>query len=112
MVDNLSKEKRSILPKDTKPELLVRKMLTAMGYRYRLHRKDIPGCPDIAFIGRKKPKRNSAATSEHVSKCNMIQFIDIFIHASLQNHYLLNWKDTKNKDKLERFVLMGNIKSS
>lgn len=59
MVDNVSKEKRSrimraIRPKNTRPELLVRKLLTAMGYRYRLHRKDIPGCPDIAFIGQKK----------------------------------------------------------
>lgn len=45
---------RSIRPKDTGPELFVRKILTAMGYCYRLHRKDIPGCPDIAFIGRKK----------------------------------------------------------
>ena len=59
MVDNISKEKRSkimrsIRPKDTKPELLVRKILTAMGYRYRLHRKDIPGCPDMVFIGIKK----------------------------------------------------------
>jgi len=59
MADNLSKEKRSkimrsIRPKDTRPELLVRKILTSMGYRYRLHRKDIPGCPDIAFIGMKK----------------------------------------------------------
>lgn len=59
MVDNLSKEKRSrimrsIHAKDTRPELLVRKMLTSMGHRYRLHRKDIPGCPDIVFIGMKK----------------------------------------------------------
>lgn len=59
MVDNLSKEKRSkimrsIRHKDTRPELLVRKILTTMGYRYRLHRKDIPGRPDIAFIGLKK----------------------------------------------------------
>lgn len=59
MVDNLSKEKRSkimraIRQKNTRPELLVRKILTAMGYRYRLHRKDIPGCPDIVFMGRKK----------------------------------------------------------
>lgn len=59
MVDNLSKEKRSkimrsITSKNTKPELIVRKLLTALGYRYRLHRKDIPGRPDIAFIGRKK----------------------------------------------------------
>lgn len=59
MAERMTKEKRSkimrsIRSKDTKPELFVRKVLTAMGYRYRLHRKDIPGCPDIAFIGRKK----------------------------------------------------------
>lgn len=59
MVDNLSKEKRSkimraIRSKNTKPELVVRKLLTGLGYRYRLHRKDLPGRPDIAFIGRKK----------------------------------------------------------
>lgn len=59
MVDNVSKEKRSkimraIRQKNTGPELSVRKILTTMGYRYRLHWKDIPGCPDIVFIGRKK----------------------------------------------------------
>lgn len=59
MVDKISKENRSkimraIRSKNTGPELFVRKILTAMGYRYRLYRKDIPGCPDIAFIGMKK----------------------------------------------------------
>jgi len=39
---------------DTKPELLVRKMLIRLGYCYRLHRADISGKPDIAFIGRRK----------------------------------------------------------
>lgn len=39
---------------DTAPELLVRQLLTRMGYRYRLHRIDIPGNPDIAFIGKRK----------------------------------------------------------
>lgn len=33
--------------KDTKPELRVRKLLHALGYRFRLHRKDLPGTPDI-----------------------------------------------------------------
>lgn len=59
MADNLSQEKRSkimrsIKSKNTKPELMVRKLLTALGYKYRLHRKDLPGRPDIAFLGRKK----------------------------------------------------------
>jgi DNA mismatch endonuclease (patch repair protein) len=40
--------------KDTTPEIIVRKLLYSLGYRYRIHRRDIPGTPDIAFIGRKK----------------------------------------------------------
>lgn len=39
--------------KNTKPEVMVRKMLHAMGYRFRLHRRDLPGAPDIALPGRK-----------------------------------------------------------
>ena len=34
---------------DTAPELQVRRMLHGMGYRFRLHRKDLPGRPDLAF---------------------------------------------------------------
>lgn len=45
---------RAIRSKDTKPEMIVRRLLHSRGYRYRLHIKDIPGRPDIAFIGRKK----------------------------------------------------------
>lgn len=40
--------------KDTKPEVKVRSLLWASGYRYRLHRRDLPGNPDIVFCGRKK----------------------------------------------------------
>ncbi len=35
--------------KDTKPELLIRKGLHALGFRYRLHVKDLPGKPDLVF---------------------------------------------------------------
>jgi len=35
--------------KDTKPELIVRRLAHAAGYRYRLHRRDLPGCPDLVF---------------------------------------------------------------
>ena len=53
-MDIVSKEKRSemmshIKGKNTKPEIAVRKMIYKMGYRYRLHRKDLPGKPDIVF---------------------------------------------------------------
>ncbi len=40
--------------KDTAPEMTVRRLLHAMGYRYRLHGKALPGKPDIVFAGRKK----------------------------------------------------------
>jgi DNA mismatch endonuclease (patch repair protein) len=40
--------------RDTKPEMLVRRLLYSMNYRYRLHRKDLPGRPDIVFANRRK----------------------------------------------------------
>lgn len=36
-------------PRNTKPELRVRSLLHALGYRFRLHRKDLPGTPDIVL---------------------------------------------------------------
>ena len=59
MADRLSKEKRSIhmgriRGRDTKAELIVRRLVHRMGYRYRLHRRDLPGTPDIVLPRRKK----------------------------------------------------------
>lgn len=39
--------------RDTAPELVVRRLLQAMGYRFRLHRRDLPGTPDIVFPARR-----------------------------------------------------------
>jgi DNA mismatch endonuclease (patch repair protein) len=39
---------------NTKPELLVRRAVHAMGYRFRLHRRDLPGTPDLVFPGPRK----------------------------------------------------------
>lgn len=59
MVDNLSKPvrskiMRSIKSSDTRPELLVRKLVFSLGYRYRLLKPKLPGRPDLIFPGRKK----------------------------------------------------------
>jgi len=59
MADIFNKKKRSqimsrISGKDTKPEIIIRKALFSEGYRYRLHRKNLPGNPDIVFPSRKK----------------------------------------------------------
>lgn len=43
-----------IKEKDTFPEMAVRRLVYALGYRYRLHRKDLPGKPDLVFKGRRK----------------------------------------------------------
>jgi DNA mismatch endonuclease, patch repair protein len=45
---------RAIKSKDTKPELVVRKLIHGLGYRYRLHRKELPGHPDLVFARRRK----------------------------------------------------------
>ena len=52
--DRTSKRMSAISPKGTKPEKIVRQILTRLGYRYRLHRHDLPGRPDIVFLGRRK----------------------------------------------------------
>jgi DNA mismatch endonuclease, patch repair protein len=45
---------RAIKSEDTMPELLVRRLAHQMGYRFRLHRKDLPGKPDLVFPGMHK----------------------------------------------------------
>ena len=53
-MDNLSRRRRSelmarIKGKDTQPEMIVRKIVFAMGRRYRLHVRELPGAPDLVF---------------------------------------------------------------
>ncbi|RKX59739.1 MAG: very short patch repair endonuclease [Thermodesulfobacteriota bacterium] len=58
-MDIFSREKRSqimsrVSGKNTKPEIAVRSLLHNLGYRFRLHRKDLPGKPDITLPKHKK----------------------------------------------------------
>lgn len=58
-MDNISPEARGrqmsrVKSKDTKPEMIVRRLLFSMGYRYRLHDARLPGTPDLVFAGRRK----------------------------------------------------------
>ena len=59
MADTVTPHRRSeimsnIRAKGMKPEMAVRRLVHAMGYRYRLHRRDLPGKPDLVFPGRRK----------------------------------------------------------
>ena len=54
MADNRTEASRSALMsriggKDTAPELIVRKLLHGLGFRFRLHRRDLPGTPDVVL---------------------------------------------------------------
>lgn len=49
-----SRTMRAVRSKDTKPELIVRRLVHSLGFRFRLHRKDLPGSPDLVFPRRRK----------------------------------------------------------
>lgn len=52
--DHRSRVMRAVKSADTKPEIAVRKLIHGLGFRFRLHRADLPGKPDIVFPGRRK----------------------------------------------------------
>jgi DNA mismatch endonuclease (patch repair protein) len=59
MTDVFSQKQRSMImrrvkSKDTAPEVFVRSLTHRLGYRFRLHRNDLPGNPDLVFPSRKK----------------------------------------------------------
>lgn len=59
MVDSIDQATRSLVMsrvkgKNTRPEMVVRKLVFAAGYRYRLHVRSLPGSPDLVFSARKK----------------------------------------------------------
>lgn len=94
MGDVVSPEKRSLMMsgirnKDTKPEIVIRKGLHAMGYRYRLHDSSLPGKPDLVL-------RKYQAV--------------IFIHGCfwhVHNCHLFKWP--KSRAEWWRKKLLGNV---
>lgn len=133
VMDTLTQTERSrrmglVRSADTKPEIFVRRMLSRLGFRYRLHARNLPGCPDIVFRGRKKIifiqgcfwHRHSSTT------CNLARmpksrkaFWSAKLEANRQRdqvnqrklrrsgwHVLQVWEcELKNIDKLERRIV-------
>ena len=62
---------RAIRSKDMKPELAVRVLAHRLGYRFRLHRKDLPGKPDLVFSSRRKVIFVHGCKCAHVPKSNV-----------------------------------------
>ena len=99
MVDVYSKRKRSevmkkITSKNTTPELKVRKSLHARGLRYRLHVKELPGCPDIVL-----PKYNAVV---QVRGCFWHQHIckDGKVPKSNKRYWVPKLEKNKMRDKI------------
>lgn len=75
-----------IKAKNTKPEMVVRKAIHAMGYRFRLHRRDLPGTPDIVLPRLRKVvlvhgcfwHRHAGCKYAYMPKSNVIFWLDKF----------------------------------
>lgn len=106
-MDIVSKEYRSwimsrIRGKNTKPELLVRALLYRMGYRFRLHRKDLPGKPDIVLTRYRKAvfvhgcfwHRHDGCKYAYVPK-SRTEFWESKFKENVE-------RDRKNREKLEQ----------
>ena len=115
--DVFSPEKRSAImravkSKDTKPELRLRKALHALGFRYRLNVKDLPGKPDLVFPkhgavifvhgcfwhghsckrGRRKPKANADYWQEKIAKNRARDFKNNKALTSMGWRVLIVWE--------------------
>jgi DNA mismatch endonuclease, patch repair protein len=114
---------RAVKSKDTAPEMIVRRLLHSLGYRYRLHRKDLPGCPDLVFParrkiifvhgcfwhghdcarGRREPKTNAAYWSNKITRNKMRHSHAIAELTSASWKVLTIWEcELKNEMSLQR----------
>lgn len=138
-MDVFTKEKRSqimshVKQKNTKPELLVRSILYKMGFRFRIHNKKLPGCPDIVLskwktvifvngcfwhrhadckLGNSIPKSNTDFWKNKFSK-NMKR--DLQVYEKLES---MGWKvviiwecQTKNIDGIKQFLFEEIVSSN
>lgn len=97
VLDSVSLRMKRVKQRDTAPELIVRKVLFSSGYRYRIHRRDLPGSPDIVFPGRRKAIFVNGCFWHGHENCS---------RASLPKTRLEYWKDRifKNRERDARSI--------
>ena len=136
-MDTLSLAQRSermsrVRSKNTKPELTVRRLVHSLGYRYRLHRNDLPGKPDLAFLSRHKlifvhgcfwhqhpgckkatfPKNNAAFWKEKLERNQQRDIENIEALEAANWRVLVVWEcQTRNPNDLEKLLENFLIKS-
>ena len=99
MVENLTVEERSrimsrIRSKDTKPEMTVRRLLHGLGYRYRLHRSDLPGRPDLTFPSRQKVIFVNGCFWHNHQGCKNVR-----VPSSNRDYWLAKLERNRSRDK-------------
>lgn len=96
-----SKNMAAIKGKDTKPEMKIRKMLHAAGFRYRLHVRDLPGKPDLVL-----PKYEAVIFVHgcfwHMHNCNQFK-----LPKSNQEFWINKLSRNKNNDQLHQAALIS-----
>lgn len=106
-MDKLSPKRRSenmraIRGKGMKPEMIVRKLIHGMGFRYRLHRKDLPGKPDLVFSSRQKLIQvHGCFWHQHNDpNCKIVR-----VPKSNQDYWLKKLERNKSRDKENQSLL-------
>jgi len=99
IVDTLTPPQRSRLMsrvrgRNTRPEMLVRRLLHSLGYRYRLHRSDLPGRPDLTFPGRKVVIFVHGCFWHRHAKCKKAT-----TPASNRDYWLAKFRQNKMRDR-------------
>lgn len=92
---------RSVRSKDTRPELVVRKLVFSLGYRYRLHSATLPGKPDIVFASRKKVIFVHGCFWHRHRKCKYAS-----LPASRQDYWIPKFQNTKARDERNQHELI------
>lgn len=100
MPESLTKQQRSrvmaaVKSHNTKPELAVRRLVHGLGYRFRLHRRDLPGTPDIV-LSRHKKVINVHGCFWHLHTCRHAR------RAPVNNAEYWNRKRSANADRDRR----------
>ena len=107
MADTISKEKRSwnmsrIRSRDTGPELVVRSALHRLGYRFRIHKKDLPGKPDIVLAKYRTVIFVNGCFWHHHGKCKRAKWPKTNQEYWIPKIKKNSRKDSSNKAKLEK----------
>jgi DNA mismatch endonuclease (patch repair protein) len=104
-VDTVSPEIRSqimarVKSKGMKPELKVRRLLHGLGYRYRLHRSDLPGRPDLVFPSRRKVVFVNGCFWHRHPGCNRVR-----LPSTNRDYWLSKLERNYNRDCHNRVLL-------